>query len=429
MSSRSRPPIALLTALVWLLGLGLATSATAYPQPAGSAFRPDAGLTGEDDPFDRWLSGAIQLLLTEEEAVIAAELASPEQQAVFRQWFWARRDPRPATARNEFRDAFFDRLSVAEKEFGDPKGGRPGWKTVAGAMYVLLGPPETVRHYPHAVVVDGGFRALQTWVYPHSATGTGELQIVLVELPGGLILLGDERTESTRRRLREALQAAVRGSIGSPGLGFESTVMVADALDPLPLEGRIRLDEGTLDGDLSLPIAGLYGRRRGSALTIELRLSVRLSPHDPRAAGSHPPEQQLGSVVVELSADELQDDFARNLKVAVWLSAVPLAGSNSGELVVTEVPTGRQVAIPFDARAVEVPDRYAVDRNLSVAVLAAGDGIAVAFLEAAMPTATPDAVALWLARRAARLEGERLPMPSGGLRLLRVSPPAQPQLR
>ena len=115
--------------------------------------------------------------------------------------------------------------------------------------------------------------------------------------------------------------------------------------------------------------------------------------------------------------------------MAVWLSAVPLAGSNSGELVVTEVPTGRQVAIPFDARAVEVPDRYAVDRNLSVAVLAAGDGIAVAFLEAAMPTATPDAVALWLARRAARLEGERLPMPSGGLRLLRVSPPAQPQLR
>ena len=429
MSSRGRLPIALLTAVGWLLGFGLATSANAYPRPAGSVHRVDVGPTNEDDAVDRWLSGPIRLLLTEEETMIAAELASSKQQAAFRQWFWARRDPRPNSGRNEFRDTFFDRLSVVEKAFGDPKGGRPGWKTVAGTMYVLLGPPQRVRHYPHAVVVGGAFWELQIWVYAHTATGTGELQIPLVELPDGLILLGNERSGSTRRRLREAIRAAVRGSIGSPGLGFESTVRVADALDPLPLEGRVRLDKGTLDGDLSLPIAGLYGRRRGSALTIELRLSVRRSPPDPRTGGSQPPEQQLGSVVIDLSGEELQDNSARNLKVAVCLSAASLAGSKSGELVVTEVPTGRQGAIPFDAATVEVPDRYAVDRSLSTAVLAAGNGVAVAFLEATTPTGTPGADALWLARQAVRLEGERLPLPSGGLRLVRASPPAQPQLR
>ena len=90
---------------------------------AGPAQREEAGSLQGDDSFDRWLTGPISLLLMEEEAEIASGLVSPEEQAAFRQWFWARRDPAPETPINELRRQFHDRVSFAEKEFGDLKAG------------------------------------------------------------------------------------------------------------------------------------------------------------------------------------------------------------------------------------------------------------------------------------------------------------------
>lgn len=53
--------------------------------------------------------------------------------------FWARRDPLPSTPPNEYRDDFFARVRATE-QFSEP-GGRPGWQTDRGEVYIVLGPP------------------------------------------------------------------------------------------------------------------------------------------------------------------------------------------------------------------------------------------------------------------------------------------------
>ena len=61
------------------------------------------------------------------------------------QWerFWQRRDPYPTTPANEFRDEFFARLRTSTLQFSEP-GGRPGWQSARGEVYIVLGPPDQV---------------------------------------------------------------------------------------------------------------------------------------------------------------------------------------------------------------------------------------------------------------------------------------------
>lgn len=55
--------------------------------------------------------------------------------------FWDRRDPLEITENNEYRDAFFQRVRYATEAFREP-GGRAGWDTDRGEVYIVLGPPD-----------------------------------------------------------------------------------------------------------------------------------------------------------------------------------------------------------------------------------------------------------------------------------------------
>jgi len=83
--------------------------------------------------------------------------------------FWARRDPVPATATNEFRERFFERVRLATLYFGEP--GRPGWKTDRGEVFIVLGPPDNVieRHVGNTPVT--GRPNAYEWVYESGPTG------------------------------------------------------------------------------------------------------------------------------------------------------------------------------------------------------------------------------------------------------------------
>jgi GWxTD domain-containing protein len=60
--------------------------------------------------------------------------------------FWARHDPDPATARNEFRQEIHDRMEAAATLFDEPFR-RPGWRTDRGQIFLKHGRParRTVR--------------------------------------------------------------------------------------------------------------------------------------------------------------------------------------------------------------------------------------------------------------------------------------------
>jgi GWxTD domain-containing protein len=65
----------------------------------------------------------------------------PEDRREFVSNFWARRDPDPSTAENEYRKEYYNRMATADKAF---TAGKPGWKTDRGRIYILLGPPTNV---------------------------------------------------------------------------------------------------------------------------------------------------------------------------------------------------------------------------------------------------------------------------------------------
>lgn len=89
--------------------------------------------------------------------------------------FWARRDPIPATATNEYLEEFFERVRTATEYFGEP--GRPGWQTDRGEVYIILGRPDEIigLERPASTL---GIAGLIEWIYYDSPIGRLDLQFV-----------------------------------------------------------------------------------------------------------------------------------------------------------------------------------------------------------------------------------------------------------
>jgi GWxTD domain-containing protein len=122
----------------------------------------------------------------------AAEIDSlregtPAERRQLWEQFWARRDPLPITGINEFRDQFFQRVSVATDAFRE--AGRAGWQTHRGEVYIVLGPPDhAVERYLGRTDMTGRPNALE-WVYDglpggrlsllfHDRAGFGRFELV-----------------------------------------------------------------------------------------------------------------------------------------------------------------------------------------------------------------------------------------------------------
>ncbi len=92
-----------------------------------------------DEAAQRFLE-QISYIITPQEEKIFREIP-PEDRPKFVEEFWRRRDPDPETQVNEFRQAYYTRMAIADKAF---RAGVPGWKTDRGRIYILLGPPTDV---------------------------------------------------------------------------------------------------------------------------------------------------------------------------------------------------------------------------------------------------------------------------------------------
>ncbi|MEJ2626981.1 MAG: GWxTD domain-containing protein, partial [bacterium] len=72
--------------------------------------------------------------------------------------FWASRDPTPSTEVNELKKEYYSRVAFANKHFSDT---REGWLTDRGEVYIVLGPPDDIRQYPH--MIDS--KPYEVWYY------------------------------------------------------------------------------------------------------------------------------------------------------------------------------------------------------------------------------------------------------------------------
>ena len=89
--------------------------------------------------YREWGIGPLQVLLTKEEAAAWKSITTDADAKAFVDLFWARRDPTPGTAANEYREAIEQRIQTADATFTGEK--IPGSMTDRGRALIIFGAP------------------------------------------------------------------------------------------------------------------------------------------------------------------------------------------------------------------------------------------------------------------------------------------------
>ena len=97
-------------------------------------------LIGYEGTYGDWHEGPVSHLLTQKEMSEFKKITSDDAARDFIALFWARRDPTPETARNEFKEAFDKRVREADNKFSNSVN--PGSITEMGKVYILMGEPD-----------------------------------------------------------------------------------------------------------------------------------------------------------------------------------------------------------------------------------------------------------------------------------------------
>ncbi len=92
--------------------------------------------------YANWAKGPFQHLMTLDEAKQWSSVKTDEQAKQFIDLFWARRDPTPATAVNEFRNGMEERVKAADARFATSK--LKGSETDRGKVFILMGSPTKI---------------------------------------------------------------------------------------------------------------------------------------------------------------------------------------------------------------------------------------------------------------------------------------------
>ncbi len=146
------------------------------------------------DPESQAFYRKARLLMTKQEEDVFLNLPTPKARHNFIKEFWDIRDPNPYTEENEFKIEIDRRFEIASRRFKE--GGRPGWDSDRGRIFILLGPPDNIRDYP---MLSGYYKGVIVWLY-----GNYQLAIQFVDRTGdGVYELNTYSTE-----LLDALETA-----------------------------------------------------------------------------------------------------------------------------------------------------------------------------------------------------------------------------
>jgi len=107
--------------------------------------------------------------------------------------FWVKRDPTPASPRNEAQEEFYRLIAEANRDFGEPGAAAiPGWRTDRGRIFVRYGRPDEVFNRP----LEGKTNPYVVWKY----TRNRPLKYVFMDLTNfgnyALIWTNDRREPS-----------------------------------------------------------------------------------------------------------------------------------------------------------------------------------------------------------------------------------------
>jgi GWxTD domain-containing protein len=169
--------------------------------------------------YKDWLEKDVPYIITSEEKKAFLKLTTDEEREQFIESFWKRRDPDPDTVENEYKEAYYERISYANEHF---TSGIPGWKTDRGRIYIVFGKPDEIESHPAGGYYErpdyegGGSTStypFETWFYRYlegvgsgieiefvDPTGSGEYHIArspdekdaLLNVPGAGLTLAEQ---------------------------------------------------------------------------------------------------------------------------------------------------------------------------------------------------------------------------------------------
>lgn len=183
----------------------------------------------QTNPLD-FAKGPEQWLLTAEDRRAWRDVKTAAQAEEFIALFWARRDPTPGTALNEYRTEFQNRVNYADRAFKE--GRRRGALTERGRVLILLGFPKNLAEEmskrtsqfstadgPDALDPSGGRAqaAREIWEYDRDNSlkfGMPKIEVVFIHdgFDGGV------RRDPQRSDFSMALPAAIKYPLVSPEL-------------------------------------------------------------------------------------------------------------------------------------------------------------------------------------------------------------------
>lgn len=92
--------------------------------------------------YQRWLEQDAAYIIQDWEPRQAASLTSGEEWENFIVAFWDRRNSRPGSGENLFKEEHYRRIAHANESFGEASV--PGWRTARGRIYICYGPPDEI---------------------------------------------------------------------------------------------------------------------------------------------------------------------------------------------------------------------------------------------------------------------------------------------
>ena len=167
----------------------LGSLAMALTLLVGSSAYAKGDKLSKDDK--KWLEEEVAALITAEEIEIFKDLKSKDRK-LFKEIFWARRDPNPMTPKNEFVEDYRERVKAADENIKNV--GMKGSRSDMGHVAILLGSPAENNREGQVV----------TWRYdPNPALGIPDgLTVRFRDMGLGLRRVGSDDVDVTLERIK-----------------------------------------------------------------------------------------------------------------------------------------------------------------------------------------------------------------------------------
>ncbi|MFQ5722258.1 MAG: GWxTD domain-containing protein, partial [Candidatus Aminicenantales bacterium] len=262
--------------------------------------------------------------------------------AKFLEDFWKRRDPTPGTERNEYKEAYFNRIEEANRLFKG--GGRAGWLQDRGRIYILFGPPDERQTNPMGgrpidayadptQMVEGrryasGEKPTEVWVYYNlfsSLQRPHTVRIVFVDTYG----TGDYK-------LATNIEEVIPGRIGAENLFGPNLAFTHELNKEEAARQRLHLQRALFDFSweflkkknkelgsnltlhLMLPYNKMLFIKRDQRLTAILNLEIQIKDTSDKIVWQYGNEYKV-DLREELIKENKQGAWEINIPVTKWL--------------------------------------------------------------------------------------------------------------